>query len=392
MWFSKWLLLVLMVLCIGSVAMAQSSPQAGVVLRNDSALKLVFRFRMQNRCIWLQTMQQGSPTDALDFVVRRFRLKLEGYALTPRLEYKLQLGLSEHDMAIGDGVSPQSPVLDALVYYNLAPHTRIGMGQGKLPGGRQAIISSGELELPERPLANSAFNIDRDRGVFVQQRFPLGNHPMLVQGAVSQGEGRGPAAKNAGLCYTGRVEWYPWGEFHANGAYTEGDLYREPKPRLAVAVAYSSDHDATRTQAQLGSLFPAGRSMTINTFFADAIIKYSGWAWQADFSRRLAEGTPSIEDPTTHLQVTAGQGWGLTNQASRMVGRAQVIIRHSMIRMDGTTDHSEQDEAMMGCSYYLNGHRVKLQSALLYHWTEGNIAPNHSGNAYGAMVQVEIGI
>ena len=34
-----------------------------------------------------------------NFLVRRARLKFDGYALTPKLEYKIELGLSNRDMS-----------------------------------------------------------------------------------------------------------------------------------------------------------------------------------------------------------------------------------------------------------------------------------------------------
>ncbi|MBK8580559.1 MAG: hypothetical protein IPL86_01565 [Flavobacteriales bacterium] len=138
-------------------------PDKGLVIQRDSTFELLFRFRMQNRVAVTHAVGDDLEDASTAFLVRRFRLKLEGFALTPRLKYKVQLGLSENDQNVGDGSTP-SPLLDALVFYAVAPHTSIGFGQGKLPGGREALVSSGELDLPERPLANGSFTADRDFG------------------------------------------------------------------------------------------------------------------------------------------------------------------------------------------------------------------------------------
>ena len=41
------------------------------------------------------------------------------------------------------------------------------MGRNKLPGNRQRVNSSGALQLSDRTINNSRFNIDRDFGFFI---------------------------------------------------------------------------------------------------------------------------------------------------------------------------------------------------------------------------------
>lgn len=376
-------------------SMAQTALPAGIVLHNDSSLLSVFGFRMQNRADFHHLAGAGQRSDELNFQVRRFRLKLDGHAISPRLEYKVQLGLSNRDMEIGDGSLDDNPILDAMVFYKLGTNTRLGLGQGKQPGGRQAIISSGALELPERPLANSAFVEDRDRGLTLVQLIPWGKQVLHALGAVSQGEGRAMFRDNKGLCFTGRMEWLPLGEFRDGGEYREGDLDREPNPKLAVAVAYSSNRNAQRARAQSGPRLPDGQSRTIGTFFADAVFKHMGWAWQTDLDRRLAAGSPLVPDTASQLITAVNEGWGLTNQLSRMVGKhSQLIARHSMVRLDPDASpyYKDRDEAMLGYTHYISGHRIKLQSAVFYDWGNGVFDLEHPGNQYGLILQVEMGI
>lgn len=379
-----------------TVSMAQSATGQGVppiVLHNDSSLKAVLGMRMQDRFTYLHTAGAGQQADAADFQVRRFRLRMEGHAITPRLQYKVQLGLSDRDVSIGDGAT--SVLMDAMVLYQAGKNTRLGFGQGKLPGGRLALISSGAMELPERALANGAFTAERDRGIQLEQAFPAGKQALHVHLAASQGEGRSGQRGAPGSCYTGRLEWMPFGEFRGNGAYTEGDLEREPAPKLALAAAYSTDRNALRARAQNGPLLPDGQARTIGTFYADAMFKYRGWAWLCEFDRRLAHGDPWAKDTATHVSVAVNEGWGITNQASRMVGkRSQLAVRHSMVRYDATVRpaYDDRDEVLLGWSYFLHDHRIKLQSAVLYEWGEGDADLSHAGNQFGFMFQVELGI
>lgn len=366
--------------------------EEGLSVRRDSTFLLRFHFRMQNRAVYLQEAGKASRADGHELLVRRFRLKAEGFVLSPKLEYKVLLGLSHRDMDLGDERSAPDPLLDALVLYRIAPHTKVGFGQGKVPGGRQALVSSGDMELPERPLANAAYTLDRDLGLFAWQQW--GRH-LHVLAAITQGEGRASGQDHGGLCYTGRLEWLPFGAFADAGEYVEGDLQREARPKLALAAAYSSNRRGRRARAQQGPWFPDGQERDINTLFADAIFKWQGWSWQCEFSRRCAEGAPAVLDTAAGAWVTVNEGWGFTGQLGRLFGpRSQVVARCSVVRPDATVrrEHADRDEAVLGYSYYLNGHRIKLQAALSYYWGEGHADIRWPGNTYGAMLQVELGI
>ena len=395
------LLLAIAISLIGVTAKAQQGtsvvfdPHQGLLIERDSTFALNFRFRMQDRASFFHMAESGGQENTSLFQVRRFRLKLEGHAITPRLKYKVQLGLSEKDMSIGDGHSAPNAVLDALVFYKLASRTKIGFGQGKLPGGRQAIISSSELELPERPLANSAFTLDRDMGFFLVQDVAFGQQHLRMHGSVSQGEGRATSGVNSGLCYTGRLEWMPLGAFTEEGDHMEGDLRRESKPKLSLAAAYSTDQNARRARAQAGPRFPDDAGRTIGTFFIDALFKHKGWAWQSEYNQRHADGIPAVQDTATQVWTMVNEGWGLTSQLSRMIGeRSQVVARHSMVRYAARLNehYNDRDETTLGYSYYLNGHRIKLQSALAYNWRNGEMDTRQPGNQWALMLQVEFGI
>ncbi len=361
----------------------------GIALLNDSAYTAVFKFRMQDRVAVLHHNLEHGTMETYEFMVRRLRLKLEGHVVDPRLEYKLQFGLANGDMDIGDGQSHPSPLLDVMVYYQLFHHTRVGLGEGKQPGGRQSITSSGLLELPERPLANKAFTIDRDLGVVVEQRVPAGRGHFDLWASVSQGEGRAPQPGNRGLCYTGRAEWSPLGAFMDNGAYSEGDLVREQTPKLALAAAFSFNQNARRTRGQQGPYFTDGAMHDIATLYADAILKYRGLSWSNDYFQRW------LPNPTGPGAEQTNQGWGGTSELAKMIGpRSQLVLRYSLVRPEGDarTLYHDHDEAVLGYNLYLNGHRVKLQCAAVYQALDGKLFQRHAGNSWGGVVQIEVGI
>lgn len=367
----------------------------GLVIRKDSTWKLGFRFRMQDRAVFTHT-EGDNEEDVLQMQVRRLRLRTDGYVLSSRLEYRFQLGFSERDMDRGDGKSPPNPVMDAWMQYQLWPGTRIAFGQGRLPGGRMALISSGEMELPERPLANASFGIDRDIGLFVVQRIAMGRQVLRAHAAITQGEGRGGPTAGMGLCWTGRLEWLPFGEFSGRGEYVEGDLALEERPKLMLATAYSLDQEAGRARAQAGPYFPGGEVRDVGSFYADAVLKGGGWSWQNEYARRMAGGSPTVDGLAVAAPaVSVNEGWGFTSQLGRMLGkRSELAARWSCVRPAESVQavYPTRDEAMLGYTRFVNGHRVKLQAAVFYNWGDGEMDAATPGNAYGAMFQVELGI
>ena len=99
-------------------------------------------------------------------LIRRARLKFDGFALTPKLRYKLELGLSNRDISGADEFNNNTPryVMDAVIMWNFFENFELWVGQTKLPGNIERVISSGDLSLVDRSILNSRFNIDRDIG------------------------------------------------------------------------------------------------------------------------------------------------------------------------------------------------------------------------------------
>ncbi len=180
----------------------------------DTSFKLKFNARIQN----LFTVEYDlGNTDTMimnrfdvNFMIRRARLKFAGFAFSPNIEYKIELGLSNKDISTNkeDGLGSDASriILDAVLKWKFGKNKNYSMwfGQSKLPGNRERIISSGSLQLVDRSLVNSKFNIDRDMGIQFRAKWKLGNVIISPALAVSQGEGRDITAGNfGGFSYTG---------------------------------------------------------------------------------------------------------------------------------------------------------------------------------------------
>ncbi|RZS98522.1 porin [Cecembia calidifontis] len=363
----------------------------GISFSKDSLFLMNFRFRMQNRAGFNTLEGDDFQVNQFEMRVRRLRLRFDGFVGNPRLQYYIQLAFSRADLDLENALIAQ-PVRDAVLYYVVNENFYIGFGQAKLPGNRQRVISSGNLQFSDRSTANALYTIDRDFGLFLYQTIPSKSSSLLqLKGALTTGDGRNAPAINNGLAYTGRVEFLPFGKFLNNGDYSEGDLEFEIKPKLSIAMTYSANYKATRTGGQLGSELFAPRDM--NTLIIDGMFKYAGWAILAEYFKRTSPDPITVNEQGDIRFVQ--EGVGINTQISRMLDRdKEIAFRFSKATPDTSIRQFQErvDEALLGFTKYVNGHRIKLQANIGYKWLEGLSSFENVGNSWTGMFQVEFGI
>jgi len=261
-------------------------------IAQDSSFSLKFGARFQTLYQGVQNLETHDYADR--FLTRRARLKLDGFAFTPKLVYKVELGLSNLDITGGDIQqlgNASSLILDAVLKYNFYKNWSVWFGQTKLPGNIERVISSQQLQFVDRSALNSRFNIDRDKGV--QIRYEANKFRSIS--SISSGEGRNVTVDNeGGYDYTQRFEWLPMGQFTGGGDYSGADLKREKTPKLIVAVTYDYNDRASRQRGQLGSYLSEKRSL--KTWFVDAHFKYNGFSSMMEYANKTAPEGSVIYD------------------------------------------------------------------------------------------------
>src|SRR5690606_34895060 len=215
------------------------------------------------------------------------RMRVDGYLYSPKFSYTIQLAFTRGDQDFDDtGVA--NIVRDAVVFYNFTPNFYIAFGLNKLPGNRQRVNSSGQLQFADRSIVNAAMNIDRDFGIKAYYKNKIGETAVYhLKGAITTGEGRVANNTDKGLAYTGRAELLPLGAFTDDGDYSEGDLMRERTPKVSFGGGYSKNVGTTRSGGQIG--YYLYEPVTLQTYFADAIFKYNGWAYQFEYIKRTVD-------------------------------------------------------------------------------------------------------
>ncbi|MBW3469519.1 porin [Arthrospiribacter ruber] len=323
----------------------------------DSLFQMNIRFRMQNRFAFYSPFyEDGVGLDQIEARVRRLRLRLDGFIYSPKLTYVIQLSFTRGDMDY-DVTQFPNIIRDAMVIYQFNEKFSMGLGQTKLPGNRQRVNSSGDLQLPDRSIVNAAFNIDRDFGIqayYVENRF-------VLRGALSTGEGRNILSTDPGLAYTVRGEVLPFGHFSNGGDYFEGDLMREKSPKVSLGITYSYNNNTLRSGGQLGYYLYERRD--IATRMADFLLKYNGFSLSAEYIERNTSDplTFSQEDELRYVRAGKGKNFQmgyLLPSDLEFVGRFSRLVPIPEIRFL----EEEVSEYTIGLNKYLKGHRVKLQS------------------------------
>ncbi len=349
----------------------------------DSSFSVKFapRFQVRSMSSWDHNGNQyGSPDH--NFIVRRARLKFDGFAYSPKLKYKLELGLSNRDISGANEFNRNTPryILDAVIMWNFSGNWELWAGQTKLPGNVERVVSSANLQLVDRSLLNSRFNIDRDLGVQLRHKTNLGGDFLMREKfAVSQGEGRNVTEGNeGGLQYTARLEFLPFGTFKSKGDYSQSDLKREAKPKLMLGFTYNYNQDAVRERGFAGdymirtdgSIYETDQT----TIFADAMFKYNGFSFMGEYAKRTADDEIATEldglTPTGDLVLT---GNALNLQAGYLFkSNYEIAARFTTLEYENVTGALPTEQYTLGVNKYVVGHKLKVQSDISYTTLDGN--------------------
>tara|TARA_B110000977_G_scaffold96876_1_gene127675 strand:+ start:69 stop:1268 length:1200 start_codon:yes stop_codon:yes gene_type:complete len=340
--------------------------------------------------VGLRAQLLGSSTweenngNEISFLTRRSRLKFDGYAYSPKLKYKIELGLSNRDLSGASQYTSNAPryILDAVLQWNFYQNFELWFGQTKLPGNRERVISSGNLQQVDRSLLNSRFTIDRDFGFQLRHHFNLTNTFVVKEiFSLAQGEGRNITTGNlGGHQYTGRIELLPFGDFASKGDYTGGDLKREKKPKLAIGFSYDHNNNAVKTRSNQGSYMTidgvedAYFETNINTVFLDAMFKYNGISLMAEYSDRTASDAfaKNSDGSLTGDEVQVGKGLNL-QMGYLFNNDIELSGRYTHIELDKSiTGKNPESQYTLGLSKYIVGHKLKVQTDISHLEIEGS--------------------
>ena len=366
-------------LCMNISSQETNAPKFGKGLFNligkDSSFSMNVSARMQMLGTTNWDLNNGLSNPSSNLLVRRARLKFSGFAYSPKLKYKLELGLSNRDIGKASSFTNEAPkyILDAVVKWNFSGNFVLWFGQTKLPGNRERVISSGDLQQVDRSLFNSRFNIDRDMGFQLRHHFNLTDMFIVKEMfAVSQGEGRNITTGNlGGHQYTSRIELLPFGKFASKGDYRGSDLKFEPVPKLAMGFTYDFNNDAVKNRSNQGSYMTNDTgfySTNISTVFVDAIYKHKGFSLMAEYAYRDAEDAFAKNSDGTLTGDKVQVGNALNLQTGYLLSKTlEISGRYTNIDWDSDiTGKGAENQYTLGLSKYIVDHKLKVQTDVSY--------------------------
>lgn len=339
-------------LAVAQVDMSSSIFGKGLrVQARDSSFYMQFRFRIQPNYTGLYTEGQDGMDATYDqqWTIRRSRLKLDGWALSPKLVYKF-----EYDLVGGY-------IRDAAIKWNFAGNFRLWFGQAKLPGNLQRVVSSQSMQLVDRSLTNNQFNIDRDVGVQLHHSFNAGKTRFNWALCYSQGDGIIYQGPGNGGDVTARVEFLPLGVFTNKGDQYEADLARERTLKLLLGVTYDKNESAFQDRGQWGRELTEERDL--ESLFLDVLLKFRGASLLVEYAQKSAlDGPPGISDTTGTVTSSFITGNGYNVQAGYLLKSDwEISGRYSTYEPDSQSSLMPRTESTLGLSRYILGHNLKVQ-------------------------------
>ncbi len=338
------------------------------------SMKIGLRFQTLATANW--DINNGISNPESSMLIRRSRLKFDGFAYSPKLKYKVELGLSNRDQSGGSEFTSNTPryILDAVLKWNFSGNFVLWFGQTKLPGNRERVISSANLQQVDRSLLNKRFTIDRDIGFQLRHHFNL-TDTFLVKEifSMAQGEGRNITKGNiGGHQYTTRIELFPFGDFASKGDYKGSDLKFEQSPKLSLGFAYDFNNNASKTRSNQGDYMLNNTggfySTNISTLFIDTMYKHKGFSFMGEYANRNAEDAlaKNSDGSLTGDKVQVGNGLNL--QTGYLLSKTlEVSARYTNISLDKTiTGKGAENQYTIGLSKYIAGHSLKVQTDLSY--------------------------
>jgi phosphate-selective porin len=280
------------------------------------------------------------------------------------------LGFAHGDITSANSSVQNNLILrDAMLFYDANKWVRIGFGQTKLPGNRQRLVSSANLQLVERSISNNNFTLDRDKGIWVYTNFQINKAVFKSTIAISSGEGRIVSDKNGKLCYSARAEFLPFGDFSKKGDYIQSDIEKEKKPKLSIAGVYSFNESSPRVMGQLGDYLYNSEIANIQYYGADLIFKYKGFSIESEFYTRNSNTgiITNIKESTQRNYIIAGNTFFIQSGIF-ITKKNEIAARYAQITPDNSVASvmNRQKEYVIGLSHYFNKHSLKLQSDVTY--------------------------
>jgi phosphate-selective porin OprO/OprP len=298
----------------------------------------------------------GLP-DASGFNLHAAKFILHGHVYDRTLTYHFQLNAGEGKVVAED----------LYVRWDARPWVSVLVGQNEVPFNRQHITLEAYQELVERSLVDTRFTLQRDIGVSTDLH-DAGRHVEVVAGVFNGARQNAPNDDGTYMT-TLRLAVNPWGPI----PFREADLDDSARPKLSLAVAGA--YNPKRVPPPDGSAKPTASTLHhIWQGEVETTFRYRGLSLTTEAHVRREENDAGA------LRIDEGAffqaGYFLVPHHVQVAARRTVLIG-DLAKPDPAS------ESTVGVSYYVRGHRLKLQA-------DGSVLETREGkSAWRARAQLE---
>jgi len=336
----------------GGVAMENGTDKKVEFSYGDKGWQMEFDDRFLMSLEWrlqFRVLVDSNP-DENTFSVQRARMKVDGYAFRPWLQYYLEFDF------------PSLSLLNFEFSLIKLAELQLKLGQWKIEYNTERFISSGKQQFADRSVSNYYFTFDRQIGIMLKGD--------LFQGKIGctsyslgmfNGNGRMDLNDNGKFMYFGRLQW----NFSRKVMKMSfGDLERVRKPEGFIAFSATRNISAyTRFSTRGGGQLPGydnpadwNEKFLIRQLGAELMLKYRG------FSLTGENHVKSIDDRESGENSLIYGGFVM---AGFFLDPLEMVLRYALVSND--TLYAENiNEYVIGLNWYFSGHRNKLTTDLSY--------------------------
>lgn len=292
---------------------------------------------------WTQ-VDFGDPSrqDTGEFRIRRFKTRVQGWAYTPDLTFRLQVDWANANNSLG--------VLDdASVNCDFTRGKgllQVRAGQFKIPMGRQSIAATASDMFTDRSFVTYLYSEIRDVGLMAWGQAGPAKIPGLFEyyAGVFNGGGRSEYTNVDGRYQTNfRFVVSPLG----NMGYDEANPFGAPKPKLALGYGY--EH-SDRREDETGWM--AGREYTTRGY--DLLFKWRRFTAYGEYFARKSLDARGLRTDSDGLNAQIG--------FLILPKRWELFLGYWANDPDVDRRGDKQLERGIGTNWYFNGFNSKLQA------------------------------
>jgi hypothetical protein len=363
---------------------------------SDDKFKMKFNGQFQFRYTYYQAQKRNqylSPGlerhDRSGFDFARARLRISGNAYTKDLTY-----LMEFDMSSPGAYD--STLLYGWFNYRFMDEFQMKAGIFRLASTRADFGSTSTMQFPEYPMTNAIFGMNRGTGLRLWGKLLKGRGEYYLdivnslwsattqtittdEQQLASGHDNNPAIlfRTVWAILEGTTQ-YPEGDKDLT-APSDMEIHTTPALNAGFHYAYTSDYNDGTVRVPFPRRdWPGGFGLTtsqglqFHQFGLDAGFKYEGFSLTGEYIVRIQDVTAADHAPFAPLFLATGDS--STNAAQGAYVQAGYFLPipgwerkfELVTRIGGTSAIANGQEGQWdyagGFNYYIDGHRIKLQT------------------------------